>query len=183
MPTLTLYIILITPILYAILCEPPYKMPQESLTPKEYNVQGYVYEPPQGYSEATHCVAMNLYFESRGEGYVGMRLVAHNTLNRVGSSKYPDDVCSVVYEPPRNPERPLACQYSWTCDTTIDLATHDVKKYDLALEIANDMLLNGLHEFDLTFGALLYTRCDYQQRTTWARDLKVLVKHKNHCFY
>jgi len=49
------------------------------------------------------CLAMNVYFEARGEPDSGQQAVAHVTLNRARENA--DSVCSEVYK--RN-------QFSWT---------------------------------------------------------------------
>jgi len=44
------------------------------------------------------CLALNVYFEARGESRAGQYAVAEVTMNRVASSRYPDTVCAVVHE-------------------------------------------------------------------------------------
>jgi N-acetylmuramoyl-L-alanine amidase len=56
-------------------------------------------------AEETRCLALNIYFESRGEPEEGQIAVAHVTLNRVQNSRFPDTICAVVYQPK---------QFSWT---------------------------------------------------------------------
>ena len=57
------------------------------------------------------CLALNVFFEARGEPLDGKLMVIETTLNRVEDSRYPDDVCSVVYEP---------YAFSWTHDDKSD---------------------------------------------------------------
>ena len=45
---------------------------------------------------ALMCLALNVYFEARNDSMVGQYAVAQVVMNRVQSSKFPDDVCSVV---------------------------------------------------------------------------------------
>lgn len=52
-----------------------------------------------------HCLASNVYYESKGEPYKGQLAVALVTLNRVDDPRFPDSICSVVYQ--KN-------QFSWT---------------------------------------------------------------------
>lgn len=49
-------------------------------------------------SEAVLALTLNLFFEARGEGEVGMKAVADTVITRVESSKYPDDVVGVVLQ-------------------------------------------------------------------------------------
>lgn len=44
------------------------------------------------------CLALNVYFEARGESTAGQQAVAEVTMNRVASSRYPSSVCDVVYQ-------------------------------------------------------------------------------------
>ncbi len=57
------------------------------------------------------CLAQNIYFEASVEHRVGKSAVAHVTLNRVDSPRYPDSVCEVVWQ-----DR----QFSWTQDGKSD---------------------------------------------------------------
>lgn len=54
------------------------------------------------------CLARNIYFEARGEGYDGMLAVAWVTLNRKQDSSFPKTVCGVVYD------KKNSVQFSWT---------------------------------------------------------------------
>jgi N-acetylmuramoyl-L-alanine amidase len=44
------------------------------------------------------CLALNVYYEARGEPRAGQYAVAEVTMNRVASEYYPDTVCGVVYQ-------------------------------------------------------------------------------------
>ena len=48
---------------------------------------------------ALTCLAVAIFFEARGEPLEGQYAVADVILNRVEDTRYPDDVCSVVFEP------------------------------------------------------------------------------------
>lgn len=45
-----------------------------------------------------HCLALNVYYEARGEPHAGQYAVAEVTMNRVASGYFPDSVCAVVYQ-------------------------------------------------------------------------------------
>jgi len=83
---------------------------------------------------AAICLAMNVYFESRGESYDGQMAVAEVTMNRVASSKYPNDVCSVVKQ---------RKQFSWYKPGKDEYKIKDEKAWEQAMEIAN-LALDGL---------------------------------------
>ena len=47
----------------------------------------------------TECLSTVIYHEARGEPIMGQVAVAHVVLNRVKSSRYPNTICEVVYQP------------------------------------------------------------------------------------
>jgi len=56
---------------------------------------------------ATLCLAAAIYHEARGEPEPGQFAVAETIMRRVEDSRWPDDVCEVVYQPH---------QFEWTAD-------------------------------------------------------------------
>ncbi|MBN4079545.1 cell wall hydrolase [Beggiatoa alba] len=97
------------------------------------------------------CLALNVYFEARGEATEGQLAVAMVTMNRVKNRYYPNTVCGVVWQ---------KRQFSWTHDGKSD-RPRDVQAWDLAQKIArftyqrygklSERTRNAL---DLTKGAL-----------------------------
>lgn len=91
-------------------------------------------------SEATmreaNCLAEAIYYEARSEPKAGQIAVAHVIQNRILSKHYPDSICGVVYE---GSERRTGCQFSFTCDGSLDKAprgrawerSQDVARYVL----------------------------------------------------
>ncbi|MGE5503918.1 MAG: cell wall hydrolase [Actinomycetota bacterium] len=68
--------------------------------------------PPLKVSAAEfECLALNVYFESRGQPLDGQAAVAFVTLNRVASPGFPDTICGVVRQKVN-----AGCQFGWTCD-------------------------------------------------------------------
>lgn len=138
--------------------------------------------------EKTECLATNIYFEARGESYEGQKAVAFVTLNRVDSNKFPNDICSVVYQakhsewwaehkdrlvPIRN-----QCQFSWYCDGKSDRIRNSSdyqRLYTLAAEV-----ITGRHE-DNTDGALWY-HANYV-RPDWRLAYAKTVDIDDHIFY
>ncbi len=41
---------------------------------------------------AIHCLALNIYFEARGEPELGKHAVGHVVMNRVSDAKFPDRI-------------------------------------------------------------------------------------------
>jgi len=119
------------------------------------------------------CLTKNLYFEARGEGFVGEMAVALVTLNRVASKTYPDTICEVVYQPK---------QFSWANDLTITkprdeaawLQSREVARYIMAgytvfSEVEDDELVMHYHAV--------------QVEPYWARDMDLIGRIGNHLFY
>lgn len=58
----------------------------------------YLLESNESESRELACLALNVYYEARGEPLAGQYAVAEVTMNRVVSPRYPGTVCEVVYE-------------------------------------------------------------------------------------
>jgi len=84
---------------------------------------------------ATMCLALNLYFEARGEPLSGQLAVAQVTLNRVTDDRYPDTICDVVWEDK---------QFSWTHDGNHDdpkrMDNFDVNLWHAVRELAENVI-------------------------------------------
>jgi spore germination cell wall hydrolase CwlJ-like protein len=65
------------------------------------------------------CLAEAIYYEARGESFAGQLAVAEVVLNRVRHRAYPETVCGVVYQ---GSERVTGCQFSFTCDGSLERA-------------------------------------------------------------
>lgn len=81
---------------------------------------------PSGQHDELRCLALNIYHEARGEPEAGRYAVAAVTMNRVRSSRFPNSVCAVVWQPG---------QFSWTHDGRSD-RPHNLKAWRNALAIA-----------------------------------------------
>lgn len=117
-----------------------------------------------GYSSNDlYLLARVVYGEARGEPYLGQVAVAAVVLNRVKSSKFPNTIAGVVYEP-----------WAFTCvnDGQINLSPNDT-----AMKAAKDAV-NG---WDPTYGCLFY----YNPKTAtsqWIRQKKVHLSIGSHVF-
>jgi spore germination cell wall hydrolase CwlJ-like protein len=104
-------------------------------------------------AKETRCLALNVYFEARGEPAEGQLAVAMVTMNRVKSRHYPNSVCGVVWQ---------RKQFSWTHDGKSDRPT-DRHAWKLAKKIARfayhrygKLAERTRNALDLTKGALHY---------------------------
>ena len=64
------------------------------------------------------CLALNIYFEARGEPDRGKIAVGQVVMNRVHAARYPDSICGVVKQ--GGADRLHQCQFSWWCDGRSD---------------------------------------------------------------
>lgn len=101
-------------------------------------------------TEELDCLALNIYFESRGDSYAGRVSVADVVLNRVDSRYYPNTICEVVKQSvhsrwwkERGKEVPVRhqCQFSWYCDG-LDDTPNDPHAWEDAQSIARNILTN-----------------------------------------
>ena len=116
---------------------------------------------------ATMCLAISLYYEAAGEPFDGKVAVAEVILNRVASPKYPNDICSVVYQPK---------QFSYV---GAEMAVMDPEDFREILILA-DSILSGETEV-IGHGATHYhsTKVD----PVWNRQMQYLGNVGAHLFW
>ncbi len=139
---------------------------------------------PAGLSEARtqsverKCLAQAIYFEARSEERVGQLAVADVVLNRVASRFYPDTICDVVFQ---GTERDTGCQFSFTCDGSMDKVTLGPKNrlWRNADDLAGSILA-GLH-VPVSREATHY-HADYVD-PVWAATLSPTATIGTHKFY
>ena len=126
---------------------------------------------------ALMCLALNVYFEARNDSMVGQYAVAQVVMNRVQSSKFPNDVCSVV----KQSRNDGTCQFSWYCDGKSD-KPRETYAWAYAQMVAADTLIGqGIDVTDMTQGATHY-HANYV-RPYWADKLEYTVTYGSHLFY
>ena len=118
-------------------------------------------------SNATLCLAQNLYFEARHEPREGQEAVAATVFNRMTSPLFPSTICGVVYQ---------YRQYSWTLDTSrwsirppkafLAIATEFIDRRD---ELRREWSVTHFHRHDI--------------RPKWAATLTHVVQVGAHDFY
>jgi spore germination cell wall hydrolase CwlJ-like protein len=118
------------------------------------------------------CLADNIYFESGNQSELGKLAVAAVTINRVNSSKFPNSVCSVVYQRTKR-----VCQFSWVCEGKKYVRSN--QQYTRAKIIAEKVLLSGANHGILDSNVLFY-HADYVN-PRW--NLRRATKIGNHIFY
>jgi len=136
------------------------------------------------------CLATNIYHEARGESDNGKVAVAHVTLNRVNSSRYPDSICDVVYQAVHSkwwlenhnrlvPVRYM-CQFTWYCDGKSDSVDPFSKGWQDSVYIAMAVLVDKYN--DPTHGATHYYNY-HVTKPDWSYVFAHTATIDNHTFY
>lgn len=126
------------------------------------------------HNEQLFCLAKNVYFEARGESTRGKEAVAHVTLNRVESHKFPNSICNVVKQRSRN-----TCQFSWVCKNYYRNIPWNSTTWKESVIVAKQVL-DG-NTVDPTNGAMFF-HATYV-RPSWSKTLKKTAGIGNHVFY
>ena len=130
------------------------------------------------------CMAKNIFYEAATESTAGKLAVAHVTLNRVDSPRFPNTVCEVVYEgihyasghPKRN-----RCQFSWYCDGKGDVPKEG-RLWSASQDLAKHVFRYKDKMVDITDGATHY-HANYIDNPRWADRSKVTTSIDQHIFY
>lgn len=122
------------------------------------------------------CLALNIYFEARGEPDVGKVAVAHVVMNRVLSERFPDTVCEVVQQ--GGESQRYRCQFTWWCDGLSD-TPRSKEDWQRSSEIALAVYWGQTQ--DPTGGAKWY-HADYV-KPAWRKDFVLGPKIGRHLFY
>lgn len=118
-----------------------------------------------------NCLALNIYHESRGESITGQMAVAEVTLNRTQDERYPDDVCSVVWQ---------ENQFSWTSDNASD-KPKDKKSWQRAQRIARIISQKYNSSVNITNGAIMFHAIG--SKPTWRKKFERTIQIGGHVFY
>lgn len=124
------------------------------------------------------CLSTALYFEARGEGYVGLRAVGHAIIKR--SHNRDLTICQTITEPSRNSNY-RACAFSFYCDNKPEIIT-DIEAWNLSKTIAF-RLLDGQYPFSSVGEADHYLRCDIRHKIWWAKRMQMTARVQSHCFF
>ncbi len=131
---------------------------------------------PQKLYDELHCLALNIYFEARGEDMKGQHAVAHVVMNRVKDARFPHTVCDVVRQ---GGEATLhRCQFSWWCDGQSD-RPRNLEMWKVTQAIARSVYWG--YSADPTQGALWY-HADYVM-PHWGKVFKRGPTIGRHIFY
>lgn len=134
-------------------------------------------ELPGGESEL-RCLALNVYWEARGEPFDGQIAVAHVTLNRVEHEAYPATICGVVQQGALDGSK-YGCQFSWTCDGRSDEPKNE-RAWRKALAVAWLAILKT--GGDSPTGKALHYHADYV-KPDWAERMQMVTQIGRHIYY
>jgi N-acetylmuramoyl-L-alanine amidase len=128
--------------------------------------------------QQVRCLALNIYFEARGEPEEGQYAVAEVTMNRVAAAFYPDTVCDVVYQ--KNWDRirkRYVSAFSWTEFDTMPAPTGEewIRAWTIAEEVYHRRRPQELKDA-LHFHAVYI-------KPSWAVGRKPLARIGRHVFY
>jgi len=122
------------------------------------------------------CLALNLYFEARGEPDLGKVGVGQVVMNRVFDRRFPKTVCDVVQQGGEQPR--YACQFTWWCDGLSDKPNNS-GAWDKSRALAEEIYWGRLE--DPTKGALWY-HADYVL-PSWRLGMVRGPAYGRHVFY
>ena len=132
--------------------------------------------------QEANCLALNIYYESRGSNLADKAGVADVVLNRKYDTRYPNTICEVVHQGIKNADGSMKrnkCQFSWYCDGKSD-NPQDQDRWNEAQMIASQLLEWGKYR-GITEGATHYHATYVSPR--WAKDLQQVGRLGAHIFY
>ena len=127
------------------------------------------------------CLALNLYYEGRGEMQVGQLAIGLVTIERVKRKEWPDTVCGVVQQARVDSNgQPLRhkCAFSWYCDGKSD-NPENIKSWMESMDAAKTLLYGNVVNF--MEGATHYHNTSV--RPKWATAFKKVGLIGDHIFY
>lgn len=124
------------------------------------------------------CLALNIYWEARGEPFEGQLAVAQVTLNRVEHEFYPDTICGVVKQGALDGS-PYGCQFSWYCDGKSDTPVNH-EAWRKALSAAWLAIVET--GSDRPTANALYFHADYV-KPEWAERMQQVTQIGRHIYY
>lgn len=123
-----------------------------------------------------YCLALNIYFEARGESKKGQRAVGHVVINRVKNFKFPNSICKVVKQ--GSQQHLNRCQFSWWCDGRSD-KPKNVASWRKSMLIAKEIIMGN--STDPTGGALWYHA--HYVSPYWKKSFLPVREIGRHIFY
>jgi spore germination cell wall hydrolase CwlJ-like protein len=128
--------------------------------------------------QSLQCLALNIYYEARGESRAGQYAVAEVTMNRVASEYYPDTVCGVVYQKRWDYLRKrYVSAFSWT--ELDSQPAPEGREWRRALEVAEAVYYK---RYLPRLEGVLHYHSVYI-KPSWSRGRKPVARIGRHLFY
>lgn len=149
-------------------------------------------------TDPVQCMATNLYFEARDQSFAGQIAIALVVVNRVKDKRFPNSICSVIYEGPMKESwktkadptlseddriyYPIKnrCQFSWYCDGKSDEVKEE-STYKHLYEISELFLDQDVTFLDITEGSTHYHA--HYVAPDWGDDHTKVMQIDDHIFY
>ena len=147
------------------------------------DIQRTIHNTPYSLENDYHCLASNIYWESRNQSLGGKLAVGQVVLNRVDNKRFPDTICEVVKQTKFYPSGKINlhdCQFSWYCDGKSDIPLeNELDIYEESFILAIKLLEN--RPIDFTEGSTHYH--NDKVYPYWADSLERTTRIDNHIFY
>ena len=113
------------------------------------------------------CLALNVYYEARGESLAGQYAVAEVTMNRKAALGYPKTLCEVVYQ---------KGAFSWTAESVYAPGGPEWRR---AINVAEEVYYQRRAA---ALPGVLYYHATYA-RPAWAKERERVARIGRHVFY
>ena len=132
------------------------------------------------FNEQEKCLAEAIYFESRGEPFLGQVAVGVVIIQRVDSTRFPNNICAVVHEGRHWKGNPVRnkCSFSYYCDGKSE-AIYNEEEYFKVMNAAT-LVLNGIVVDNME--DVLYYHATYVN-PNWASKMTLVFQIGKHKFY
>ena len=124
----------------------------------------------------TRCLAETLYYEARNQSRQGKLAVGMVVLNRAASSKFPNNICGVVYQSMKRG----TCQFSWACKNRNHINEHN-KEWRDSVVLAKLLIQDEKKYRNIAPGALFFHNTSV--KPNWAERLTPVSTIGSHIFY
>lgn len=120
-----------------------------------------------------YCLALNDYYEARGESIQGRLAVAFVVLNRVRSPYYPKTLCEVIHQCIDD-----RCAFSWVSDR---YPIREQDSWEASLRLSRAFLHSYRNLKDPTNGSVYYHK--HTVVPYWTKGLDYSIRIDDHVFY
>lgn len=134
----------------------------------------------EDFNEQEKCLAEAIYFESRGEPFLGQVAVGVVVIRRVNSPKFPNNICDVVHEGRHWKGNPIRnrCSFSYYCDGKSEVIYNEdeyFKVMNAATLVLGGIVIDNMED-------VLYYHATYVN-PNWASQMTFVFQIGKHKFY